>query len=391
MALREGGFSGRITLVGDEPEPPYERPPLSKAALTSAEPPVPRVLYDAARLADLDIDFVSDTTAAGIDRSEREVALADGRRLHYDRLLLATGARPRPLNVPGGESALMLRSFTDAQRLRERLGPGTRVGIIGGGFIGLEVAASAVQRGCAVTVIELAPNVMGRVVPSAVATAVASRHEEAGARVLCGVAIIAIDPDGGSSRILLTDGQVVVCDVVVAGVGALPNTTLAERAGLPLDNGIAVDEHLRTSDTSIYAAGDCASFPHPLYGGQRVRLEAWRNALAQAEHVALTLLGADEPYGVVPSFWSDQYELILHVAGLPHTASREVLRPRDDGVVLRFGLDEEGRLVAASAVGTGSATAKDLRLAELLIGQRATPDPDQLQDPTVSLKALLRS
>ena len=389
VMLRTIGFEGSLTLVGDEALAPYERPPLSKAALTGDDAPVPSTIHHEDRLAELGVDFVGGAPAVAIDRVAREVELKGGRRVGYDRLVLATGARPRPLPVPGGDSALMLRTVADAHALRDALVPGTRAGIIGGGFIGLEVAASAVSRGCDVTVVELAPSVMGRVVPRELAGAMAVRHGAAGVRLRCGVGVDRIEADGDGWRVVLDDGASVACDVVLAGVGALPNTDLAQAAGLAIDNGIATDATLATSDPTIFAAGDCCSFPHPLYGGQRLRLEAWRNALDQAEAVAHNVLGAGEPYARVPWFWTDQYELSLYMAGLPQAASREVLRERTDGVVLRLGLDDSGRLVSASALAEGTVAVKDLRLAERLIAARAHPERGELADPGVSLKGLL--
>ena len=388
-ALREAGHDGTITLVGDEAHPPYERPPLSKAAITAQEPAAPVTLFADGRLAELDIDVLAGVATATIDRHRRAVTLADGRSLPFDRLLLATGARPRPLSVPGGDEALVLRTVADAEEIRTGLSRGGHVVIVGGGFIGLELAASARARGCEVTVIEMAPTLMGRVVPAALAAGMATRHEQEGVALRLDVGVERIERAGDRVRVVLTDGAFVEGDTVVAGVGALPNVELAERAGLAIDNGIAADRHLRTSDPAIFAAGDCCSFPHPLYGDRRLRLEAWRNALDQADVVARNLLGADEPYERVPWFWTDQYELSLHIAGLPHAATSTVERERADGVVLHFGLDDGCRLVAASGVAPGTAVAKDIRLAELLIAARAHPDPVALADPTVTLKSLL--
>jgi 3-phenylpropionate/trans-cinnamate dioxygenase ferredoxin reductase subunit len=389
-ALREAGHEGSITLVGDEVHPPYERPPLSKAAVTGTEPATPATLFGEGRLADLGVELMASVAAASIDRDGRTVVLADGRSLPYDRLLLATGARPRPLTVPGGDAALVLRTVSDAEAIRAGLARGGRVVIIGGGFIGLELASSARAWGCDVTVVELAPTLMGRVVPAALAATMATRHAQAGVVLRCGVGIERIDGGGNEVRIVLTHGAAVEGDVVIAGVGALPNVELAERAGLAIDNGIAVDRHLRTSDPAVFAAGDCCSFPHPLYGDQRLRLEAWRNALDQADVVAGNVLGREVPYERVPWFWTDQYELSLHITGLPHTATTVVTRERADGVVLHFGLDDRGRLVAASGVAEGTAVAKDIRLAELLIAARLHPDRAALADPATTLKSLAR-
>ena len=390
-ALREAGYDGAITLVGEEAHPPYERPPLSKVAVTGAEPARPATLFAEGRLADLDVELVAGIAASGIDRDGRLVVLDDGRTLPYDRLLLTTGARPRPLAVPGGEGALVLRTVADAETIRAGLASGGRIVIIGGGFIGLELAASARAWGCDVTVVEVAPALMGRVVPAALAATMAARHDEAGVVLRCGVGIERIEAGRDEVRVVLTDGETLEGDAVIAGIGALPNVELAERAGLTVDNGIAVDRHLCTNDPTVFAAGDCCSFPHPLYGDQRLRLEAWRNALDQAEVVAGNLLGGEVAYERVPWFWTDQYELSLHITGLPHTATTVVTRERPDGVVLHFGLDDRGRLVAASGVAEGTAVTKDIRLAELLIAARAHPDTASLADPAITLKSLTRS
>jgi 3-phenylpropionate/trans-cinnamate dioxygenase ferredoxin reductase subunit len=390
QALRERGWEGAITLVGDEHDLPYERPPLSKQALTDAIEPAPTTICSAERFADLGIDVVVGAVVEAIDGDARQIVLADGRRVGYEHLVLATGAGARTLSaIDGGGAAITLRTRADASRLRELLTPGTRLVVIGGGFIGLEVASSARQRGCVVAVVELAPQVMGRVVPAELAAVMASRHVAEGIDLRCGVGVAAISDDGDCSRVHLSDGTTIDGDVVVAGVGAVPNTELAADAGLRIDNGIAVDEHLQTSDPAIFAAGDCCSFPHPLFGGRRIRLEAWRNAHDHANHVAAQLTGAPEPYQVVPWFWSDQYDLGLQIAGLPDAAITTIIRVRPDGTELHFGLDGSDRLVAACGVAAGTAIAKDIRLAEMLIAKRATPNPTALVDPSVNLKSLL--
>jgi 3-phenylpropionate/trans-cinnamate dioxygenase ferredoxin reductase subunit len=380
--LRSAGWSGPITLVGAETGFPYERPPLSKSVLTGGAP-VPAC--DAARLRDADVRFVSGVAATDIDRNRHELVLADGRRIAYERMLLATGAAPRRL--PGSGDVHYLRSLADALALRERLRPGARIGVVGGGFIGLELAAAAVERGCAVTVVEAAPRLLSRAVPAEVAQVVADRHELAGVDVRCGTGVVQL----GDGRVELTGGDVAECDAVVVGIGAVPETALAEKAGLAADDGVRVDDRLRTSDPDIFAAGDCCSLPHPLYGGRRIRLEAWRNAHDQAAVAARNLLGADEPYAAVPWFWSDQYDLTLQIAGLPDAATTEAVRLRPDGVEVRFGLGPDGRVLSAAAIGPGNAVARDIRLAEMLIAARATPGPAALGDPAVQLKALLRA
>ncbi|MCE3551845.1 FAD-dependent oxidoreductase [Pseudonocardia sp. RS11V-5] len=379
LALREEGYAGPVTLVGGEPGHPYERPPLSKAVLSGAADLTP--LCTPERLVDAGVTHLAGVAATALDVRAHEVALADGRVLGYERLLLATGARARPL--PG---ALVLRSHADAVALQARLRPGTRVGVVGGGFIGLEVAATAAGLGCAVTVVEAAPRLMGRAVPERLAARVAARHAEAGVAVRCASPVARLEP----GRIVLADGQVVETDVVVAGIGSAPETALAAAAGLAVADGIVVDGSLATSAPDVFAAGDCCSFPHPLYDDRRVRLESWRAAQEQGVHAARALLGDPEPYAAVPWFWSDQYELSLQVAGLPGAATEEVVRVRPDGAELWFGLDA-GRLVAVAGIGTGTAVAKDVRIGELLIAQRAAPDPAALADPGVALKPLLRA
>ncbi|MGH9133509.1 MAG: NAD(P)/FAD-dependent oxidoreductase, partial [Ilumatobacteraceae bacterium] len=390
LALRERGWDGTITLIGDETDLPYERPPLSKQALTDEIEPPPATICADERFAERGIEVVLGVVAESIDRDARQVRLGDGRRLGYEHLVLATGARARTLDaIEGGEMAMTLRTRAHASCLRRALTPGARLIVVGGGFIGLEVASSARLRGCDVTVVEVAEQVMSRVVPGELAAIMAARHVAEGVELRCGVGVAAVAPDGARTSVHLGDGSAIVGDVVVAGVGAVPNTELAAGAGLVVDNGIAVDEHLQTSDPAIFAAGDCCSFPHPLYGGRRIRLEAWRNAHDHADHVAARLTGGDEPYQVVPWFWSDQYDLGLQIAGLPDAATSTIVRVRADGTELRLGLDQRRRLVAAAGVAPGTRIAKDIRLAEMLIARRAAPDPAALADPSVNLKSLL--
>lgn len=393
-ALREQGFSGSITIIGDEQIAPYERPPLSKLALTDLDEPQPVTVCSPDRFAALNIDFVAGVRVTALDRSSHKVGLADGRLLAYDRLLLATGSRARPLPIPGGDWAITLRTFADAMTLRRSLRPGAPVVVVGAGFIGLEVAAGAVARGCRVTVIEIAPTAMARAVPSPIAERLVERHRAMGVEMLFGARVESIEvvdprrPDVGFS-VVLGDGRQLSADVIVAGIGAIPNSELAAECGLAVDNGIVVDEHLRTADADILAAGDCCSFPHPLFPGGNIRLEAWRNAYDQAVVAARNLFGGDEVYRAVPWFWSDQYELGLQITGLPHRATTEVVRHRVDGVEIRFGLDGDGRLVSASGIAAGTSIARDIRVAEMLIASRAVVPPERLADASITLKSLV--
>jgi 3-phenylpropionate/trans-cinnamate dioxygenase ferredoxin reductase subunit len=233
------------------------------------------------------------------------------------------------------------------------------------------------------------PRILSRAVPEALAAVIAARHEAEGVVLRCGSGVEAIRETTDGIEITLTQGEIVAADYLVIGIGAVPVTALAQDAGLAIENGIAVDDHLRTSDPEIFAAGDCCSFPLAIYGGRRVRLESWRNALDQGNLAARNMLGADAAISAVPWFWTDQYDLVLQIAGLPDAGSATVRRDLGDGAFILFHLDAEGRLVAASGIGKGNVVAKDIRLAELLIAQRAKPDAAALADPNSKLKALL--
>jgi 3-phenylpropionate/trans-cinnamate dioxygenase ferredoxin reductase subunit len=389
ITLRAEGYAGPLTLIGDERHAPYERPPLSKATIVSPLAPAIPTIGDAAGLAGLDVAHLTSVAVVSIDRLARIVSLSDRRMLAYDKLLLATGAKPRRLSVGGADTAIYLRNFDDAIALRGRLNGGRRVAIIGGGFIGLELASSACALGCEVTLIEAAPRILMRGVPSAIADIVAARHAAAGVQLATGATIAGIERTRDGHIVALADGRNIEVDCVIAGIGAAPDAALAEAAGLSIDNGIAADGRLRTSDPHIYAAGDCASFPHPLYNGRRIRLEAWRNAFDQGAFVARSMLGAAEEYQAVPWFWSDQHDLTLQIAGLADEGRDTVARDLGDGALLLFHLMEDGRLAAASGVGPLGKIGREVRLAEMLIARRARPDREALASPGVKLKSLL--
>ncbi len=389
LSLRDRGFVGSITLVGSEPLAPYERPPLSKdAILLSAEP---KFIAQADRFASLAIDLRLGVSATDLNRSGRCVSLSDGTSVPYDKLLLATGARPRALPAMTSLNGRVrtLRSHADAMEIRSFLGPGQRVAIIGGGFIGLELAASARKLGTSVTLIEGLPRILSRGVPAEIAEAVASRHQAEGVEILCNARIDKIEQSADVAEVLLEDGSLIQADLVIVGIGSIPNTELAAEAGLAIDNGIAVDNHLRTSDPDIYAAGDCCSFPATHYGERRVRLESWRSAQEQALLAAANMMGAQETSTAVPWFWSDQYDLTLQVAGLAEGTAATVRRDLSAEAFILFHLAEDGRLLAASGIGPGNAIARDIRLAEMLIASAKTIDPAALAAPATKLKALL--
>lgn len=388
FALREKGFDGTITLIGSESHLPYERPPLSKEALVAGAGP--KLVADAERYAEARIDVLSGRTVSELDRAGKRLILDDGTAVPYDKLLLATGARPRAL--PGaacGGRIAALRSHDDATRIRAHLVDGSHIAVLGGGFIGLELAASARKLGATVTLIEGLPRVLSRGVPAEIAEIVAQRHAAEGVEILCGAKVANIEERPGEVRIALEDGRIVAASLLVVGIGAAPNTELAEAAGLAVENGIAVDGRLRTSDPDIYAAGDCTSYPLPLYGERRIRLESWRNAQEQGQLAAANMLGGAEAHSAVPWFWSDQYDMTLQIAGLADGAVTTVRREMGKGAFILFHLDADGRLIAASGIGPGNAVARDIRLAEMLIAARIHPDPAELAAPETKLKKLL--
>ena len=390
LALRENEYAGPVTLVGAERHHPYERPPLSKPALEPGKAPALRVIASPESLAARGVTLLAPVQAQAIDRDNRVVCLSGGQRLPYDILLLATGALPRQLPMAAGLGrCVALRTFDDAVAIRTELRSGRRIAVIGGGFIGLEVAACARQAGAEVTIIETQSRILQRGVPVDIARVLHARHIAAGARICCGEAISAITEVGEAVTIGLRGGEEVRADLAVVGIGATPNTALAEAAGLAIDNGIAVDERLRTDDPHIFAAGDCCSFPLALYGGRRVRLEAWRNAQEQGTLAAATVLGRAALQAAVPWFWSDQYDLGLQVSGLADEAVHTVRRDVGPDAFILFHLGPDGHLVAASGIGPGPSVARDIRLAELLIGRRARPQPAQLADSGVKLRSLL--
>jgi 3-phenylpropionate/trans-cinnamate dioxygenase ferredoxin reductase subunit len=253
----------------------------------------------------------------------------------------------------------------------------------------LELAATARKSGARVTLVEGLPRVLSRGVPTAIAEQIASRHIAEGVDLRCGVSIAALEETDAEAAIILADGTRISADLIIVGVGAAPNVSLAESAGLAIENGIAVNERLQTSAEGIYAAGDCCSFPLAIYGGRRVRLEAWRNAQDQGTLAARNILGHDEPISSVPWFWSDQYDLTLQVAGLAEGATTHVTRRLGDNAFIEFHLADDGRLLAASGISEGNAVAKDIRIAEMLIARSAKPDPVQLADPAIKMKSLL--
>lgn len=387
FALREAGHDGPITLLGLEPGLPYERPPLSKPMDGQVQR---RAICDQPALEAARIDYRPDTAVLSIDRAARQVHLAPDPlpydplpydHLPYDRLLIATGAQPRRLTCEGAHHARDFRSHADASAVFDAaLGP---VAIIGAGLIGMELASTLRTRRVPVTVIELGPSPLARAVPPRFAQQLHAHHLAQGTEFHFGQAITRIDPHG----VTLANGQTVPAVLTVSAIGVTPDLALAKDAGLATGNGILTDAHLTTSDPAIFAAGDCAALPLP--GGGHTRHETWRNARQQAETAARNMLGASEPFAAIPWFWSDQFDLGLQVAGQPQPHHDQILRAQGDAE-LAFYLDQ-GRLVACAGLGPGTSIARDVKLAEMLIALGLHPDPTALADPSVNLKALLKT
>ncbi len=380
FALRENGYTGAITLVGAEPHLPYERPPLSKPMDGAVQM---KAICGSDAIASAGIDYLRGAVATNLDPSLRTVSLNDGRTLRYQKLLLATGARPRRLTCMGAEHALDFRTYGDASEIFLRAVSAKSVAIIGGGLIGMELAAVLRAKGATVTIIEAAAKPLGRAVPTRFAQSLHARHIAEGVEFRLGVGVAEIT----RVAVLLADGTEVPADVVVSAIGVTADCALAEAAGLATGNGIHTDPFLRTNDHDIFAAGDCAAVAQP--GGGHIRFESWRNARTQGETAARNMLGEARPFDAIPWFWSDQYDLSLQVVGLPRPEHQAIVRGSPDGE-LEFYLDG-GRLVAAAGLGRGNSLAKDIKLAEMLVAAELVPDPEALADPGVNLKAVLKS
>jgi 3-phenylpropionate/trans-cinnamate dioxygenase ferredoxin reductase subunit len=383
--LREEGFDGRVVLIGDEPERPYERPPLSKDYLRGESERSKVYVHDEGFYAANDIALRTSCTVETIDVSSSQVVLADADRLSYDRLLLCVGAEPRRLSVPGADLAgvLYLRTLADSDELGARLEPGGRVVVIGAGWIGAEAAASARQKGLEVTLVEQAGVPLERVLGAEVGAVYRDIHTDHGVRFLGGAGVDGFDGSGRVERVRLADGTAIDCDFVVVGVGVRPRTELAERAGLTVDNGIVVDEHLATSAPGIFAAGDVANAHHPFYG-MRIRVEHWANALNQGPAAARSMLGEGTAYDRLPYFFSDQYDVGMEYSGHAADWDRIVFRGDPDSrEFIAFWLKDE-RVVAGMNVNVWDVTDS----IQSLIRTRARVDPGALADPGVSLEDL---
>ncbi len=383
--LRARGHQGPLTLFGAEPVAPYQRPPLSKAYMTGAAG-IDRLFLRAPDFyGSAGIELRTGSSVISIDRAGRTVTGSDGSVTPYDMLALTTGAIARKLPAAmGGDLAgvHVLRSLADADALRAEMVPGRRVLIVGGGYIGLEAAAVAAKLGLEVTLVEAAARILGRVACAETADWFRALHLSRGVRIIEGKGLARIAGAGGRvTGAELADGTRIAADFAIIGIGVEPDTALAATAGLALDNGIATDAFARTSDSAIWAAGDCASFPHD---GRRIRLESVQNAIDQAEVAADAMLGEGRPYAPVPWFWSDQYEAKLQIAGLNTGYDRVVVRA-GDGAGRSHWYYHAQRLLSVDAMDDSRAYMVGKRLIEA----GATPDPDRIADPAVDLRSLL--
>ena len=386
-SLRTNGYQEPVTLIGEEPHIPYQRPPLSKGFPLGTQDRESIDFRPAQFYADHRIDLITSRRVTAIDRSARQVALDSGLRFSYDKLILAVGARNRLLPAPGAnfENVLYLRTVDEGVAFKARLAHAQNVVVIGGGFVGLELAAVASSLGKRVTVVEALPRLMSRAVAPSVSEFFFDLHRSKGVKVVCGAAVSELS--GVNRRvtgITLSDGAHHPADLVLAGIGILPNVELASEAGLPTSNGIAVDEFLQTPDENIFAIGDCAEFPCAFAAGQRLRLESVQNAADQAQTVAATIAGRREPYRALPWFWTDQFDVKLQMAGISHGRDQIVIRGSAESRKLSVFYFKQGRLAAIDSINRPL----DHMIGRKLIAAGTPLTPEQAADESIDLKKL---
>ncbi len=381
--LKQHEYAGRIVLVGDEEYLPYQRPPLSKKFLAGAMPAERLHFKPASFYDDPLIEVRLQTTITAIDRANRSLQSESGARISYDKLVLALGSRARRLPIEGANliGVHYLRSIADVEAIRLEFDNHRRAVIIGGGYIGLEVAAVMRQQGLDVTVVELADRVMSRVVSPEISDFYQIEHTNQGVRLRLSTGVSAFRGDKRVASVETTDGEQIPADFVVIGVGIIANTELASAAGLTVDNGIVVDDRCQTSDPAVYAVGDCTAHPNAIYDRQ-LRLESVHNALEQAKTAARNICGKETHYSQVPWFWSDQYDLKLQIAGLSEGYDEIVIRgnPADRSFACLY--LKNGQLIATDAVNA----ARDFIQSKDLIASHAKIDPAKLGDVALPLK-----
>ena len=382
-SLRQAKYAGDITIVGDEAHIPYQRPPLSKAYLKGDQSADKVYLRAESFYADRDIAMKLSTRATAIDTTAKTVALSSDETLHYDHLLISTGSRPRKLSIDGSDlpGIHYLRTMDDVDGLRDGMQADANLVIVGGGYIGLEVAAVGRELGLNVHVLEMEERILQRVTTPEMSAYYHQLHEGRGVNIHTNTAVTGFAGDGKVQEVLCGDKRY-PADIVIVGIGIIPNTELAEAAGIVCDNGIVVDDHCCTSDPHVYAAGDCTNHPNLLLD-RRLRLESVPNAMDQARVSTANMLGDDKTYAAIPWFWSDQYELKLQMVGFSADGDAQVLR--GDMASNQFAIFylKDGKVVAADAVNSP----KEFMLCKQLVGKSA--DPAMLADPEADLKALL--
>lgn len=382
--LRQAGYEGEITLIGAETVPPYQRPPLSKGYLLGEMSLERLFLRPAEFYEDNNIALRLNSTVTDIDASARTVTLSDGETLHYDKLALTTGSQPRTLPAAIGgdlDGVFSVRDLRDADAMTPAFTAGKRVLIIGGGYIGLEAAAVAAKLGLQVTLVEMADRILQRVACAETSDYFRTLHNNHGVDIREAVGLDRLTGDTHVTGAVLSDGSELELDFAVVGVGIVPQTALAEAAGLTVDNGIVTDTHARTSDPNIFAAGDCATL---MFKGQQIRLESVGNAIDQAEVAAQNIAGGDVEYQPKPWFWSDQYDIKLQIAGLNAGYDRIVVRQTDDAVSHWY--YQGDTLLAVDAMNDP----RNYMIGKRLIEAGRSPTPDQIADPDTDMKALLR-
>jgi len=385
-SLRSEGYADPITLIGEEPHIPYNRPPLSKGFVLGTQDAESIELRPVNFYKTHQINLLCGERVVGISRAEKQIEIASGGNLSYDSLVLAVGASNRRLPVPGGDldGVLYLRSLAEAIFIKKRIEEAQRIVVIGGGFIGLELAAVAGALGKNVTVIEALPRVMARVVAPIISEFFRELHTGRGVKILCGATVTEIHGANGTVKeVAVSDGSVHSADLVLVGIGVVPNIELARDAGLAISNGIAVDEYLQTEDKNIFAIGDCAEFPNAFAGG-RVRLESVQNAADQAQCIAKTIAGHRTKYNSLPWFWTDQYEIKLQMAGISAGHDRVVTRGNAEAKKLSVFYFRNGKLIAVDSINRPV----DHMIGRKLIASGASLTPEECADETVDLKRI---
>ncbi|MES2258400.1 MAG: FAD-dependent oxidoreductase [Pseudomonadota bacterium] len=386
LALRQQGYAGRIVLIGEETHPPYRRPPLSKTYLNGELAAAALLLRSEEAYATAGIELMLGRQVEAIARNDRTVICKDGATLHYDHLVLATGGQVRKLALPGSDApnVYYLRTIADARRLREALAPGRRVVVVGGGYVGLEVAASAAKAGAQVTVLEGASRLLARVAGAELSVFFETLHRAHGVDIQTGVAVSGFEFKDGKVVSVLAGGRAFTADCVIVGIGLIPGTALAENAGLEVSDGIVVDEFARTGDERIYAVGDCARHFHPALG-RSVRLESVPSASEMAKAAASAIVGKPKPISAVPWFWSDQFGIKLQMAGMPEGHDAFVERRAPGSAAFSLCYLREGQLIAVASVNAPL----DFQAARELIARKLPVNALTLADTATPLRNAL--